>query len=292
MGEVQAYFELMGGYSVTMTSEQDGTLIRTLIRLEPGMLSRLVKARSLEIPLEQEISDKSKGDWISKSITSIQIVWFIAQLIGRAVDKLPVTTLELFTAGIIVCTMATYVAWWKKPLDIQRPIALEREIPEESLRSLQLKWRTNYKSLTDENDITIDIWSQRYTFLIPSLVVMAFGACHLIGWDFYFPTRAEQILWHTSSILCGVIPIAISTIFWFPGDLEDSSWAEIADWILNTLFGVYFLVRGYLLVEVFVGLRSVPVDVYRDVNWSAYLPHICENIGRPAIDLETMPFYA
>jgi hypothetical protein len=34
------------------------------------------------------------------------------------------------------------------------------------------------------------------------------------------------------------------------------------------------LVRAYLLVEVFVGLRSVPADVYVSVNWSAYIPHI------------------
>jgi hypothetical protein len=36
----------------------------------------------------------------------------------------------------------------------------------------------------------------------------------------------------------------------------------------------YILVRAYRLIEVFVGLRSVPVGVYTAVNWSAYIPHI------------------
>jgi hypothetical protein len=38
--------------------------------------------------------------------------------------------------------------------------------------------------------------------------------------------------------------------------------------------GAYILVRAFLQDEVFVGLRSVPVDVYTAVNWSTYLLHI------------------
>ncbi len=257
-----------------MTTEKDGTASSTLVRLKPGGFTILAKVRPLEVPPEQEILDKNKGDWISKSITVSQILWFIAQLVGRAVERLSVTTLELFPAGIIVCTAATYFAWWKKPLDVQRPIVLEGEFSEELLREHGVQWMTEYQSLFDAGS-DLDYGNDRNLSLVSGLIAMAFAACHLIGWGFYFPTRIEQILWRLSSVLCGVTPIVLGVIAWFRNEAELARfWYIVGRQIVVSLIGLYFIVRAYLLVEVFVSLRSVPIDVYRNVNWSAYLPHI------------------
>jgi hypothetical protein len=57
----------------------------------------------------------------------------------------------------------------------------------------------------------------------------------------------------------------------------DSPGALFANFLPISLFiltPLYVLVRTYLLVEVFVSLRSVPAGVYQTVNWSLYFPHL------------------
>jgi hypothetical protein len=63
----------------------------------------------------------------------------------------------------------------------------------------------------------------------------------------------------------------IMVSIWNPNGSELDSLKE------NALFlgiGAYVLIRAYLLVEAFVGLCSVPVNVYWTVNWAAYIPHV------------------
>jgi hypothetical protein len=38
----------------------------------------------------------------------------------------------------------------------------------------------------------------------------------------------------------------------------------------NFLIGLYGLFRIYMLVEMFMALRNVPVDVYKTVQWPQY----------------------
>jgi hypothetical protein len=227
------------------------------------------------LPTKMELMDRSKGDWISKSITLTQIAWFLSQLVGRAVQKLPVTTLELFTCAIVVCTAATYVAWWKKPLDVQRPVILNCEVPAAFLADSQIQPLTTYFSLLDSDKpdgLGLHQFKDR-SFVLA--VILAFTAPHLIGWNFHFPTRAEQLLWRAASVLCAGIPISLVSI----AQLVEMTRArsrldDLWEYLVIICVISYLLVRGYLLIEVFVGLRSVPAEVYTAVNWSAYIPHI------------------
>lgn len=68
-----------------------------------------------------EIEDKSKASWFKKAIASLQITWFLTQLIGRAASHLTVTLLELLTLGYVVCALGVYYFWWHKPFDMQVP---------------------------------------------------------------------------------------------------------------------------------------------------------------------------
>jgi hypothetical protein len=76
-------------------------------------------AAAIKLPTERDIKDKSKSNWISNIVVTFQILWFIAQLIGRAAQRLPTSTLELFTAGLVVCAIATHLAWLSKPQDVE-----------------------------------------------------------------------------------------------------------------------------------------------------------------------------
>jgi len=255
----------MGGYAIDVKENSEDVSPRR-IRLKP---KDFLKLQSPELPTKVELMDKSKGDWISKSITSLQVIWFISQLVGRAVRQLPATTLELFTCAIIVCTAATYVVWWNKPLNVQCPILLGSEVPAAFLVDHKIHALKTYYSFTDRKlpNSYMMSGSKEGPFVV--LIILAFTACHLVGWNFYFPTRTEQLLWRIASVLCAGMPAMISCCRYF-----GSSGAEVWEKLMWFCTGAYVLVRVYLLVEVFISLRSVPVDVYTAVDWSAYIPHI------------------
>ncbi|KAK3331378.1 hypothetical protein B0H66DRAFT_613746 [Apodospora peruviana] len=45
--------------------------------------------------------------------------WFMTRLLGRIVQGLAVTPLELATSGLLLCAMTTLWFWWRNPLDTQ-----------------------------------------------------------------------------------------------------------------------------------------------------------------------------
>lgn len=54
--------------------------------------------------------------------------WFCARCIGRAVQHLDLSTLELTTLTFIFCTSCTFFFWNHKPLDVETYIVLRSEI--------------------------------------------------------------------------------------------------------------------------------------------------------------------
>jgi hypothetical protein len=73
----------------------------------------------IELPTEKDINNKSKSNWISNIVVIFQVTWLVAQLIRRAAQRLPTSMLELFTAGLVVCALATHFAYWSKPQDVE-----------------------------------------------------------------------------------------------------------------------------------------------------------------------------
>ncbi|KAF9065789.1 hypothetical protein BDP27DRAFT_1424533 [Rhodocollybia butyracea] len=71
-----------------------------------------------------EIMDRSKGDVVSKTLVLVQTTWFIAQVISRALQHLPITELEITTVAFASLNILTYILWWTKPLDVHHPILL------------------------------------------------------------------------------------------------------------------------------------------------------------------------
>jgi hypothetical protein len=106
----------MGGFVLYVDGEP-----RATIRIEE--LRDFVSEGSVEMPTitEAEIKDRSKGDWISKCVAILQLVWFIIQFIARYAQGLPVTLLEIDTLGVAALACIAYGFWWKKPKDIGRP---------------------------------------------------------------------------------------------------------------------------------------------------------------------------
>jgi hypothetical protein len=68
---------------------------------------------------EREINDRSKGNFLSKSLVIVQTGWFVTQCIARRVQNLPITELEIVTLAFAALNFVTYGLWWYKPLDVE-----------------------------------------------------------------------------------------------------------------------------------------------------------------------------
>ncbi|KIM41091.1 hypothetical protein M413DRAFT_412124 [Hebeloma cylindrosporum] len=111
---VHSFFLIMGGF----TLHKEGRPLRVL---EAKELEELSEAGKIEWPTitEEEISDRSKGDYLSKTIVLFQTTWFIGQCIARGAYGLDVTELEVVTLAFATLTGVIYYFWWDKPLDVR-----------------------------------------------------------------------------------------------------------------------------------------------------------------------------
>jgi hypothetical protein len=184
----------------------------------------------------------------------------------------PTTNLELFTLGIVVCSLGTYAAFWRRPQDIHLPITIAvgegKALRNVFGASVSIRTRASWDTwfqLSKKNDFL--------SYCLSAIITGIFGACHLIGWDFLNPSLVEQLLCRIFSISCVVIPLLLlfllgtSDYFNFPS-------SSSVDYFLYRLGFLYVLARAYLLVAIFTSLRSVPAGVYETVNWSLYFPHL------------------
>jgi len=107
-----AFFLIMGGF----TLHEGGKPVRVL---EAKDLEELSEAGKIKWPTttKEEIADRSKGDYLSKTIVLFQATWFIGQCIARGAYGLTVTELEVVTVAFASLTGVIYYFWWDKPLD-------------------------------------------------------------------------------------------------------------------------------------------------------------------------------
>jgi hypothetical protein len=74
---------------------------------------------------ESILLDKNKCDGMVRFITVSQILWFLTSCLGRALQHLVMTTLELTTLGFILCSLGTFVCWAQKPKDVMCAIVIK-----------------------------------------------------------------------------------------------------------------------------------------------------------------------
>ncbi|KAI4121746.1 MAG: hypothetical protein LQ338_006191 [Usnochroma carphineum] len=197
----------------------------------------------------KEVWDKSKADGFQKSLTCLQTGWFIIQVIGRAVQHLPITTLEITTLSFVLCTLAMFFQWANKPLDVESPTRLTsnktiEEILKEAgsdasqpyqltpldfidnqspswLTEVQphLRFRTGPKTrpLPRFTNDRFPVIGAGPDAIFLFLFTMAYCGLHFAAWDFSFPTPLERNLWRSASIAIG----ACALILWVCETYQD-----------------------------------------------------------------------
>ena len=273
--KVHLWFISMGGFEIQCT---DGNHRLSLDEIKYLIANKTISVSSIAIT-EDEILDRSKTDWVSKLITCIQILWFVIQLIGRAVQRLPITGLELYTLGIVVCSLGTYKAYWRRPQDIHLPITISvgeaKALCDVFGEPISLRTSFSWGEMSRSSEkIHLSLW-------LTTVITGIFGACHLSGWDFLYPSSVEQLLWRISSTLCAVTPFFLMPFTFilcklYTHEASDSSFFEYCSGSMpfSMSFFFYFFARVYLLVASFVSLRSVSAGVYQTVDWSLYFLHL------------------
>lgn len=271
-----AFLLRMGAISLTTPSGED---------FRPSIQHFLNLARSGQVTIPElskdEIEDRSKADWMVKTLAIVQVSWFALGLLGRAVRHLPVTTLELFTVIIIFYTVATYVCWWHKPKDVNRPFRFATSVSFEKLScSLESELYRCFRApgkrvaLDDMNLVNpmnprpmTQVWG---SFL---LVTSWLGPLHALAWNYHFPTEVERLIWRIAAIVCSVLPcVSLPIVHPWGQKRLGGLGTKITGFAFTTCLAVYVLLRWYLLTESLVSIRSVPVGVYEVVRWSSVRP--------------------
>jgi hypothetical protein len=256
-----SFYLVMGGLVIEDKDNEDE---HAIIRLKPKRFLRLIDQGIMDWPKipDSEIMDHSKSDWFLKMLALIQIGYFVAQTIGRHLEHLPITPVETYTLGTIVCAITTYIAWWSKPFDIRKPTICYPEL----LLPSHLQSQSRF-SLTQIQ--TKAVWP----IIITGYVSVAFGYMHFIGASYPFPTRQEKLLWEHSTKTCMAVPWIICMVL-VSLDHYQKRWKrpKLADTVIILLGILYGLSRLSMMVEMFVCMRSAPISVYKTPQWSQYIP--------------------
>ncbi|KAF7369961.1 hypothetical protein MSAN_00625900 [Mycena sanguinolenta] len=216
----QAFFFCMGGFV-----SSDEHPIATKEQLEdPNFGLELQKA--IQSVKEKDITDKSKGDALSKGVVLLQGLWFTVQCVARAHQRLAITQLEVATLAFAVVNIFIWLLWWNKPLDVQQPIVVGPPTQPDSQATtlpVQLSHSGRFLGATigypdDEykplSSVSVpSFWSMENqsnheagAFILLALVGTMFGAVHCAAWNAVFPTGREMWIWRVSSLMITVLP--------------------------------------------------------------------------------------
>ena len=189
----------------------------------------------------RDMLDKSKSSKFQKALTGTQITWFLTQLVGRLVQNLPITAIELTTFLSVLCTFFIWYKWDQKPLDIRSPITLKmqssiadvlkqertihgasqpyRQTPLDFVDDLSPSWLVNVQPLLKcrmgpHQRPLPRFTNDRFTPIKPGkmevLVSLIYPGLYLLGWYTSFPTQVEQFLWQ----ICSFVMVAATVVYW------------------------------------------------------------------------------
>lgn len=116
---------------------------------------------------------------------------------------------------------------------------------------------------------------------------MAVGVIHCAGWSLVFPSIVEGRMWRVASVMMLAIPTLWSLVFsvffliwplsWNSHDKKYYAsqrvnyYVEAFTFITGT---IYYYARLFIMLEVFLALRKLPISATYTVQWTTFIPHV------------------
>lgn len=99
----------------------------------------MIKAQRLGVPRAQltALRDKNKVDGLLRLITLIQALWYSSNIIGRIIQGITITMIEVTANGYIIFAIPMSFFWWYKAADIRTPEILEVTLSPEQKQELK-----------------------------------------------------------------------------------------------------------------------------------------------------------
>lgn len=108
-------------------------------------------------------------------------------------------------------------------------------------------------------------------------VPLIFGGLHLtLWWSISFYTPLEQVLWRASAFCIAAEPMLFLVVNFglvWPSTQTGRA-AHISRGLVLATVLVYAVARCILIFIAFSSISRLPEDVYRDVEWLSFLPHV------------------
>jgi hypothetical protein len=145
---------------------------------------------------------------------------------------------------------------------------------------LRPRHETQLTDIRPPNWVLANKWLR--SIFVFSFTAVLYGGIHAKAWQAHFPTEIEGQMWKAS-----VIYVALYGIFMFgawklvllmsfdkyPRRLV-AILAGTGSALIVVLTMLYSFYRSYLVVEGFIGLRSLPATAFETPDWPEYLPHL------------------
>lgn len=238
----------------------------------------LLKADIIPLPNIQlhDLEERSKSDAFARFITTFQVLYFVVHTIGRVGSNLPISHLEISTLAFVCCAALVEGFWWHKPLDLRSSTVaiLNPEKHTDFLAILpQLTFNTPEQDLAEKKDLKL--WFDRLVdgdemkrqAIHVLWIGCIFNGIHIIAWNFTFASWPEKLLWRIASTGACVAVLMMYFAAWIRPK-------NIGITLSGCSAGFYCACRLYLMTEVFVGLRSVPWELYVSPDWQNMLPGV------------------
>ncbi|KAJ7890432.1 hypothetical protein B0H13DRAFT_2340952 [Mycena leptocephala] len=260
---------------------------------DPQYLSAI---RSVEV---ETIEDKSKGDLVSTGV-AVQAVWMVVQCMARAQQGLPITALEITTMAFTATSVFSWGFWLMKPLDVEQPIlvgpqdeSLDAETTTKLSRGLwygicgaitgsyydyQPTLSTSVPSCWSAHDDEKTRLQWTLCLAVECIFGTWYGIFHLavLGVNAGFPSTYELWLWTSSSLVITVIPVVFALArmaLMHLSDRNSPTARTILAIIVLLTIPIYLIARLVTMILPLTALRALPPGTFRDVNWTAYIPH-------------------
>lgn len=284
---VHAFHINMGGFAIRTAvrsnpHEPGKQETRSLETLKASCMVELLRCKydddgpTVTMPTKAEIQDRSKRDMFAKIIVTIQILYFCASCLTRAIRHLPLTLLELGTLGLAACSLVSYGLLFHKPHSIRSPIILgpfdSQLYPRiESVveRNEAIRKVSNFGSDQHPGHYILGIEME---WIIAVAMAAVLGGIHLAGWNFEFPSAVDKWIWRASSVASIAFALLFVASFRLLQTLEDESVGEkffivVAD-ASALLYGVS---RLLLIAEMIRCLFYLPPEAFT-ATWTADIP--------------------